>query len=301
LSSRPGKYSPAEIPTRPEWIKVKAVSPSVQNRMTGTLAGCNTVCLSAKCPNLGECFSRGVATFMIGGSICTRSCRFCGVRHGRPTMLDRDEPQRVAESVKKLGLKFVVVTSVARDDLIDGGAAHYADTIRAIRERNPGIGIEVLIPDFRGSISSLEKVLDASPDVLNHNVETVRRLTPAIRSVATYERSLEILRISREIAPSIPVKSGLMVGLGESWDEIIETLHDIRDTGCSLITVGQYLQPRAGHEIPVEKYRSPEEFDEIKKTAENIGFLGVASGPFVRSSYFAEQLAEKVNSNLKRG
>lgn len=278
-------------PPRPEWIRVRGIRTDVQDRMTRALSGCNTVCLSAKCPNLGECFSRGVATFMIGGSVCTRACKFCGVRHGRPEPLDPDEPVRVAGSVAKLGLNFVVITGVARDDLPDGGASHFADTVRAIRKRLPGTGVEILIPDFGGSESSLKTVLDASPDILNHNVETVRRLSGVIRSVATYDRSIRVLEMSRETAPEIPIKSGLMVGLGETFEEVGETLEDLLNTGCRLVTIGQYLQPRANREVPVERYWHPEEFLKLKEVAEKMGFSGVASGPFVRSSYFAEELA----------
>jgi lipoic acid synthetase len=280
-------------PARPDWIKVRAVNADSQKSMTQALAGCNTVCLSAKCPNLGECFGRGVATFMIGGSICTRACRFCGVRHGKPNPLDPDEPHRVAESVRKLSLRFVVVTGVARDDLSDGGASHYAATVQAIHVISPGVGVEVLIPDFGGSETALRTVLDSRPAILNHNIETVRRLTPSIRSKATYECSLLVLMQSRKIAPDIPAKSGMMVGLGETRDEVFETLRDLAGAGCELVTVGQYLQPRASAEVPVARYWTPEEFEEIRREALSIGFKGVASGPFVRSSYFAEELASK--------
>jgi lipoic acid synthetase len=268
--------------------------------MTRALAGCNTVCLSAKCPNLGECFSRGVAAFMIGGSTCTRTCRFCGVRHGRPDPLDPAEPSRVAESVRKLGLKYAVITGVARDDLPDGGASHYAATIISIRKNLPDTQVEALIPDFQGSETALRTVLDAGPDILNHNIETVKRLSPKIRSVATYEKSLDVLRASGKIAPEIPVKSGLMVGLGESREEVIETLEDLLDAGCRIVTIGQYLQPRAGREIPVERYWTPAEFEDLRAIAEGMGFDGAASGPFVRSSYFAEQLAGIAQSKRVR-
>ncbi len=264
--------------------------------MREKLSGCNTVCMSAKCPNIGECFGRGVATFMIGGSVCTRACRFCGVRHGNPEPLDPDEPDRVAESACALGLKYVVVTAVARDDLEDGGAAHFAATVRAIRKARPDIGVEVLIPDFKGVESSIATVLDAKPTVLNHNVETVRRLNPSIRSKADYAGSLEVLKISKSIAPQIPTKSGLMVGLGEEWDEVIETLGDIHEAGCDLVTIGQYLQPRAGVQIPVARYWTPEEFEELREKALEMGFKGVSSGPLVRSSYFSERLADSLSS-----
>jgi len=262
--------------------------------MREKLDGCNTVCLSAKCPNLGECFGRGVATFMIGGSVCTRACRFCGVRHGKPEPLDSEEPGKVAASVARLGLKFVVITGVARDDLEDGGASHYAETVSEIRRRTPEVGVEVLIPDFGGRGDLLRTVLEARPTILNHNIETVRRLTPSVRSRATYDNSLSVLRMSKEIAPEIPVKSGMMVGLGETWDEIVESIRDLADVGCRLLTVGQYLQPRAGEQLAVREYRTPEEFEEIRRVALEMGFRGVASGPFVRSSYLAEQMAEEI-------
>ena len=276
---------------RPDWIKVRAVRTDVQSSMVDALAGCNTVCLSAKCPNLGECFGRGVATFMIGGPICTRACRFCGVNHGVPAPLDEEEPQRVAESVKRLKLRFVVVTGVARDDLPDGGASHYAATVRAIRERTPSVRVEVLIPDFNGSEKALRTVFDAGPAILNHNLETVRRLTPKIRSKATYERSLGILDIAGKIAHEIPTKSGMMMGLGETREEVVQTLQDLLAVGCRLVTIGQYLQLRANRQVPVERYWTPEEFEEIRQTALSMGFKGVAAGPFVRSSYFAEEMA----------
>jgi len=279
-------------PERPSWIRVKGLRADVQASMISKLAGCNTVCMSAKCPNLGECFTIGVATFMIGGRICTRACRFCGVRHGKPDPLDPEEPDKVAESVERLGLRYVVITSVARDDLEDGGASHFVAVISAIRRRKPEVGVEVLIPDFGGSETALRTLLEASPNVLNHNIETVRRLTPIVRSKATYDRSLELLERARRIAPGIPTKSGLMVGLGESFEEVIETLEDLRRVGCSMLTIGQYLQPRAHGEIPVARYWAPEEFEDLERAAYRMGFKKVAAGPFVRSSYLAEEMAK---------
>jgi lipoic acid synthetase len=260
--------------------------------MTEALAGCNTVCLSAKCPNIGECFGRRVATFMIGGSICTRSCRFCGVKHGHPDALDPDEPVRVAEAASRLALRFVVITSVARDDLEDGGAAHFAQTVYAVRERLPDAGIEVLIPDFSGSEDALRTVLDARPSILNHNIETVRRLTPKVRSKATYERSLQVLERAGRLI-DIPTKSGMMLGLGETHEEVLETLSDLANVGCRMLTIGQYLQPRAGPQLPVSRYWTPEEFQDLKAAALSMGFAQVASGPLVRSSYMAEQMAKQ--------
>jgi lipoic acid synthetase len=218
------------------------------------------------------------------------------VHHGVPEPLDATEPDRVAGSVARLGLRFVVVTSVARDDLPDGGASHYAATVAAIRSRAPHVGIEVLIPDYGGSEDALRRVLDARPAILNHNVETVRRLTPKIRSKATYERSIGVLRDSRRIAPDIPTKSGMMVGLGETYEEVVETLRDLAAVGCGLVTIGQYLQPRAGKEIPVQRYWRPEEFEGIRDEALAMGFRNVAAGPFVRSSYFAEEMAKPIMS-----
>ncbi len=284
-------------PLRPPWIKVRGIRADIQAEMQSKLAGCNTVCLSAKCPNLGECFGRGVATFMIGGPTCTRACRFCGVGHGHPEPLDKDEPGKIAESVKALGLNFVVITGVARDDLDDGGAAHYADTVRAIHELTPSTGVEVLVPDFNGSAEALKTVLESGPSILNHNIETVRRLTPDVRSKATYERSLDVLRVSKSIAPEVPVKSGLMVGFGETWEEVVETLEDLVNAGCELLTVGQYLQPRASAQLKVVNYWTPDQFDKLKEVALEMGFTGAASGPFVRSSYFAEEMALKADKS----
>jgi len=291
--SEKARRTVTKSPPRPPWIKVRGVRADVQRQMTEKLRGCNTVCLSAKCPNLGECFSRGVATFMIGGLTCTRACRFCGVRHGKPEPLDPGEPEKVAASAKELGLKFVVVTGVARDDLDDGGAGHYAQTVREIHKTCPGIGVEVLIPDFNCSEESIRTVLEAGPSIMNHNIETVRRLTPSIRSRATYETSLKVLDISRSIAPGIPTKSGLMVGLGEEREEILEAFEDLLKAGCRLLTIGQYLQPRSDAQLAVVCYRTPGEFEEFREIALGMGFSGVASGPFVRSSYFAEELAHE--------
>jgi lipoic acid synthetase len=279
-------------PERPEWIRVRGVRADVQESMMRKLSGCRTVCLSAKCPNLGVCFGRGVAAFMIGGSTCTRACRFCGVDHGKPQALDPEEPVKVAESAKQLGLRYVVVTGVARDDIEDGGASHYAATVRAIHDLLPDAGVEVLIPDFGGSTEALRTVLESGPSILNHNIETERRLTPQVRSKAGYDRSLGVLSESRRICPEVPVKSGLMVGLGETWDEVIEAFRDLLEHGCRLLTVGQYLQPRAGKQLPVVRYWTPDEFERLRERGLGMGFAGVAAGPFVRSSFFAEELAK---------
>jgi len=246
----------------------------------------HTVCQEAKCPNIWECYSHHTATFLIMGERCTRNCRFCSVSPGFPKPLDPHEPGRVAEAVERMGLKYVVVTSVTRDDLPDGGAAHFAATIGAIRRRLPEAEIEVLIPDFQGDAAALETVLAARPNVLNHNIETVPRLYPLVRPQADYRRSLELLRRSRALAPSIPTKSGLMLGLGEKPEELRQTLLDLREAGCRILTLGQYLQPSPEH-LPVEAYVPPDDFEKWRQAALEMEFSEVASAPFVRSSYHA--------------
>ena len=250
--------------------------------------GLNTVCESARCPNIGECFARPTATFMIAGTRCTRSCGFCAVDTARPAPLDPGEPLRLARAARELGLAHVVVTAVARDDLADGGAAHFAATIRALRAEAPATRVEVLTPDFKGDEGALRTVLAAGPDVFNHNLETVRRLTVAVRPQARYERSLAVLARAKALAPAVLSKSGLMVGLGERRDEIAAALADLRAAGCDLLTVGQYLQPTRRH-LPVVEYVPPVVFDEYAKLARALGFRHVASGPLVRSSYHAEE------------
>ena len=251
----------------------------------------HTVCEEARCPNLGECFSRGTATFLILGEICTRDCCFCAVEHGTPAPLDYDEAGRVAQAVQRMGLHYVVITSVTRDDLSDGGASHFVSTIRAIRAIGRETKVEVLIPDFQGGISSLTTVLEEGPDVLNHNVETVPRLYPTVRPRADYERSLVLLRRSKTSYPDRMTKSGFMMGLGETREEIIHLLRELRDARCDFLTIGQYLQPRPDR-LPVVRYIPPEEFEEYKRIGEEMGFRAVASGPFVRSSFHAAQLFE---------
>jgi lipoic acid synthetase len=252
--------------------------------------GLHTVCRSAACPNLGECWARGTATFMIGGGTCTRRCGFCDVHTGRGQPLDPEEPARVADAVARLDLAFAVVTCVARDDLPDGGAAQMAATVRAIRALRPDTGVEVLISDYKGDASALAAVLDAGPDVLNHNLETVARLQRRVRPAARYERSLGVLRLARELHPEIPTKSGIMLGLGEEADEIEQALADLRAAGVTLLTLGQYLRPSPAH-LPVARWVSPDEFDAWGGRARDLGFRDVASGPLVRSSYHAERLA----------
>jgi lipoic acid synthetase len=278
---------------KPEWLKVRA--PGSQNfvRLKGIMQELklNTVCEDAHCPNIGECWHHGTATFMILGDVCTRACAYCAVAHGRPATLDRDEPGRVAEAVARMALKFAVITSVDRDDLPDGGASIFADTIRLTRERVPGCRIEVLIPDFQGVESSLRTVLDAGPDVLNHNVETVPRLYRMARSGGRYARTLELLDRSRTYRPDIATKTGLMVGLGEERDEVLSVFDDLRKVGVSILTIGQYLRPSAQH-APMKRYYHPDEFGDLKQEALARGFVHVESGPLVRSSYHAHEQAD---------
>ncbi len=246
----------------------------------------NTVCEEARCPNISECFGSGTATFMILGDRCTRGCRFCNVKKEPPKAVDINEDKRILDAVKVLGLKYVVITSVARDDLPDGGASHFARCIRTLKENIPGIGVEVLIPDFRGDGKALERVLRESPDVLNHNIETVPRLYPFVRIGSKYERSLRVLKLSKEIAPDIPTKSALILGFGEKREEVLKVMEDLRSVDCDYLTVGQYYQPSRSH-FPVVKYYSEEEFEEIRDIAYSMGFKFVASGSNVRSSYRA--------------
>jgi lipoic acid synthetase len=277
---------------RPAWLRVRyRQTPELEALLALVREErLNTVCQSAACPNLGECWSHGTATFMIGGNLCTRACGFCDVKTGRPDALDPDEPARVAAAVARLGLRFAVVTAVARDDLEDGGAAHFARTIEAIRAHAPGCKIEVLIPDLKGSIEALSVVLAASPDVLNHNLETVERLQKPVRKAGRYGRSLALLANAARLRSDIPTKTGLMLGLGEAEDEIRTTLADIRAHGCRLLTIGQYLPPSAEH-LPVARWVSPDEFEAWAREARRLGFAEVFSGPLVRSSYRAEKLA----------
>jgi lipoyl synthase len=271
-------------------MKRKIACEGRRGEVAGVLAerSLHTVCTEAKCPNRGECFGKGSAAFLILGPVCTRDCAFCGVAYGVPNPVDTDEGERLAEAAAKMGLKHVVVTSVTRDDLPDGGAAAFADTVSRIRGKVPGATIEVLIPDFQGSIDSLKTVLDSRPDVLNHNMETVSRLYPQIRPQAGYERSLELIRRAADDGRSA-VKSGIMVGLGETVDEVYELMRDLRSAGCGVITVGQYLRPSA-RQVPVSEFVAPERFAEYEGMALNMGFGRAFCGPYVRSSYRAETL-----------
>src|SRR5690625_2578411 len=280
---------------KPDWLKIKINTSESYKGLKKLMRekNLNTVCEEARCPNLHECWSeRKTATFMILGDICTRGCRFCAVTTGRPTELDWDEPERVAESVKIMGLKHVVITAVARDDLNDGGAAVFAETIRQVRKQNPGTTIEVLPSDMKGDYESLRTLMDAGPDIFNHNIETVRRLTKRVRAIATYDRSLQLLKRVKEIAPNTPTKSSIMVGLGETKDEIIQAMDDLLAHDVDIITIGQYLQPTRKH-LPVERYYHPNEFDELKEIALEKGFRHCQSGPLVRSSYHADEQVTK--------
>lgn len=280
---------------KPEWLKVKLNTNETYTDLKKLMRekNLNTVCEEAKCPNIHECWSeRKTATFMILGDTCTRACRFCAVKTGLPNELDWGEPERVAESTEIMGLKHVVVTAVARDDLSDGGAAVFAETVRAIRRKMPGTTIEVLPSDMKGDYESLHTLMDSQPDIFNHNIETVRRLTKSVRAKATYDRSLELLARVKEIAPHLPTKSSLMVGLGETKEEILQAMDDLLAHKVDIMTIGQYLQPSRKH-LNVERYYHPDEFEELKQIALAKGFKHCEAGPMVRSSYHAdEQVSE---------
>ena len=261
--------------------------------------GLVTVCQEAQCPNQFECYAGGTATFMILGRRCSRNCGFCAVAHGPVGLPEPEEPALVAQAVEVLGLRYAVVTSVTRDDLADGGASFFAATIRAIKERMPMTRVEVLIPDLQGDWTGLLEILRAGPDVLNHNIETVPRLYPRVRPGALYERSLDLLRQAKRIAPQTPTKSGIMLGLGESEEEVLATMGDLLAADCDLLTLGQYLQPSPGH-LPVERYVPPEKFQSLEKNALDLGFAGVAAGPFVRSSYQAENLYQQARKRSSK-
>ena len=273
---------------KPEWLKIKLGSDVTYDETRAVLQKhcLHTICTSGRCPNQGECWSRGTATFMIGGAVCTRACKFCNTETGRPLPLDPAEPRHVAESVRALGLKHAVVTSVDRDDLPDKGSAHWVETIRQIRELCPGVTVEVLIPDFDGQTELIAPILQECPEVVAHNMETVRRLTPIVRSRATYDCSLSVLAPIAEAG--LPAKTGLMLGLGETQAEILETMDDLRQVNCSILTLGQYLQPTRRH-YPVPEYVHPDRFAELREIALDKGFRHVESGPLVRSSYHAER------------
>ncbi len=277
-----------ERQSRPSWLKVRLPAGENYIRLKALVKGqgLNTVCESARCPNIGECWGAGTATFMILGDVCTRACRFCAVKTGRPPEYDEEEPRRIAAAIHELGLRYAVITSVDRDDLEDGGAFIFAETIRRTRDACPGIRLEVLIPDFRGNLDSLQMVVRARPDVLGHNVETVPRLYPKVRPGSSYRRSLEHLRKAKSFGIPVATKSGLMLGLGESDDEIRAVLRDLREVDVDIVTLGQYLQPTREH-LAVERFYSPEDFNGYRDYAFALGFRSVASGPLVRSSYHA--------------
>jgi lipoic acid synthetase len=298
--------APVSLPARkPKWLRMKRQGGEDYNDVKRLLrtSSLNTVCESANCPNMGECFNSRTATFMLLGEICTRHCTFCNIPGGRVAAIDPDEPRRVAEAVRELALKFAVVTSVNRDDLPDGGAAHFASTIRQIRRQNPECGVEVLIPDFLGDPVALETVLTAAPEVLNHNLETVPRLYKAMRPQADYRRSLQVLKRSRQWADAfgadIRVKTGIMVGVGETRDEVVDLMKDAAGHGIRIMTIGQYLQPSLKHH-PVLRYVEPAEFDELAEVGRELGIEWVESGPMVRSSYHAREQSAALAPSLSR-
>lgn len=285
----------------PSWIKKRFPPQEELETMQLLLRTLHlhTVCEEARCPNIGECFRRGTATFMILGEVCTRNCRFCAVKKGIPAPLDPEEPRRVAEAAQKLNLSHVVITSVTRDDLKDGGASVFAQTVREIRELLPKATVEILTPDFKGDERALHLLAKSPPDVFNHNLETVPRLYPQVRPQASYERSLRVLELAKQAMSGVFTKSGLMVGLGESREEVISVLKDLRSVNCDIITIGQYLRPTMQH-LPVTRFVPPEEFEEYEKIAYSLGFHWVASGPFVRSSYLADAFFEALEKGTQK-
>ncbi len=299
MASKKAKPTPptTELPRRkPSWLKVKLPAGQSYSRVKKLMRGqrLHTVCEEAMCPNLGECWSRGTATFLLMGDTCTRSCGFCHVKTGRPAALDEEEPVRVAESVVAMKLSHCVLTSVNRDELPNGGAHIFANTIREIRARLPGCTIEVLIPDFKGDPAALKEVMDARPEILNHNTETVPRLYRTVRPQANYRRSLELLAKARELDPQTTTKSGIMVGLGETKEEVIDVMHDLQAHRVDILTIGQYLRPSPLH-LPVYRYVHPDEFQELHTLGMEMGFRWVESGPLVRSSYHADEPARRLN------
>lgn len=297
LAKIPIKVEPTEKALRkPEWIRIKIPAGDEVTRIKQLLRENNlhTVCEEAACPNLGECFQHGTATFMIMGDLCTRRCPFCDVAHGKPLPLDKDEPRHLADAIQTLALKYVVITSVDRDDLRDGGAGHFADCIKKIRQQTPATKIEILVPDFRGRVDKAVAILAEQPcDVFNHNLETVPRLYKQVRPGSDYQGSLDLLRKFHEAQPQVPTKSGLMLGVGEQPHEVHQVMEDLLAHGCSMLTIGQYLQPSKAH-LPVQCYITPEQFDEYGAVAKALGFKHVASAPMVRSSYHADLQAKAV-------
>ena len=288
MSSKP--VSSAPRPRLPEWLKVRAPGSPRYIELKALMRGqqLHTVCEEAHCPNIGECWNRGTATFMILGDICTRRCHYCAVTTGRPAGVDLQEPNRLAETVQTMGLRYCVITSVNRDDLPDGGAFIFASCIKRVRDLNPDCRIEVLIPDFAGSWPALQKVLDARPDVLNHNIESTNRIFPRVRPKGDYRRSLDLLAKCKELAPGTVTKSGIIVGMGETVDEVVDTMRDLRSVDCDLLTIGQYLRPSDKH-LAIDRFYTPAEFEELRLIGQELGFAHVASGPLVRSSYHADE------------
>jgi len=292
--------SPEEWPKRkPDWMKVRAPGGEEYRRVKRMMRGLDlhSVCEEARCPNIGECWEKGTATFLIMGDVCTRNCPYCAIGHGRPAELDLDEPRRVAEAIAELDLRHCVITSVDRDDLPDGGARIFADQIRQIRARLPGCSVEVLTPDFQGDRAAVRTVLDAEPAIFNHNMETVRRLHRTARPGGRYGRSLDVLRTAREHGGEVLVKTGIMLGLGETREDVLAFMDDALEAGVQILTLGQYLRPSKDH-LPIDRYVPPEEFDEWKRVGEARGFLHVESGPLVRSSYHAREQVEELRSRV---
>lgn len=296
--------SPADILSsrKPPWLKVKAPGSPNYLRLKRLVQDqrLHTICEEAHCPNIGECWEQLTATFLILGDICTRNCGFCAVTHGKPTELDLAEPDRVAQAIQRLGLEHAVITSVNRDDQADGGSAIFAAVIRRIRELSPGCGVEVLIPDFRGNEAALRTVVEAAPDILNHNMETVPRLYREVRPGSRYEQSLELFAKARRMAATLVTKSGIIVGFGEEREELLQTMLDLRRVDCDILTMGQYLRPSQQH-LPIIRYYTPEEFRELKAIGEGMGFKHVEAGPLVRSSYHARGQIEEVNQKRRAG
>lgn len=286
---------------RPPWLKKRLTVEYYQSNVSEILndLDLHTVCQGALCPNTAECFGKGTATFMILGDTCTRNCRFCAVTSGEPAPVDNDEPRRLAVAVRELGLKHVVITSVTRDDLADGGARHFASTVEELRREAPDVTVEILTPDFQGDEAALRMISLSRPDVFNHNVETVPRLYPTVRPMADYRRSLRVLKRVKELTPEIHTKSGIMLGLGEERAEVSEVLRDLRDADCSILTVGQYLRPSKAH-LEIQEYIHPEVFQEIEEEAKELGFTYVASAPFVRSSFNAAEAFELIENGGHR-
>ncbi|MBY9078895.1 lipoyl synthase [Paenibacillus sp. HN-1] len=287
-------------PLKPDWIRIKLTTGENYQDIKGMMRSktLHTVCEEARCPNIYECWANRTATFMILGDICTRACRFCAVNTGLPTELDLQEPERVAEAAENMNLRHCVVTSVARDDLKDGGAMIFAETVKAIRQRLPLCSVEVLIPDFMGDRDSLQIVMNSKPDILNHNIETVERMSDRVRAKAKYRRSLELLRQAKEMQPKIPTKSSIMLGVGEEWNEILQAMDDLRAVDCDILTIGQYLQPSPQH-LDVVKYYPPEDFAKLKEEGLKRGFSHVESGPLVRSSYHAHEQTQSATKSLQ--